>query len=114
MVSQAGRYIWVLDRRENPLPFSKFVAASSMIVVGIEPETAYTIAEETETRLIERQLREIAVEELMDITTRSIETHLGVGAADRYLAWLEARRRGKPIIVMLGGSAGRGQIVCGR
>ncbi len=109
MVSQAGRYIWVLDRRENPLPFSKFVAASSMIVVGIEPETAYTIAEETETRLIERRLPEIAVEELMDITTRSIETHLGVGSADRYLAWLEARRRGKPIIVMLGGAPGVGK-----
>lgn len=109
MASQAGRYIWVLDRRENPLPFSKFVAASSMIVVGIEPETAYTIAEETEARLLERRLPEIAVEDLMDITTRSIESHLGVGSADRYVAWLEARRRGKPIIVLLGGAPGVGK-----
>lgn len=109
MVSQAGHYIWVLDRRENPLPFSKFVAASSMIVVGIEPETAYTIAEETEARLLERRLPEIAIEDLMDITTRSIESHLGVGSADRYVAWLEARRRGKPIIVLLGGAPGVGK-----
>lgn len=109
MVNPGGRYIWVLDRRENPLPFSKFVAASSMIVVGIEPEMSYTIAEETEARLLERNLSEVAVEELMDITTRSIEAHLGVGSADRYLAWLRARRRGKPIIVLLGGAPGVGK-----
>lgn len=109
MASPGGHYIRVLDRRENPLPFSKFVAASSMIVVGIEPEMSYTIAEETETRLIERNLSEVAVDELMDITTRSIEAHLGVGSADRYQAWLKARRRGKPIIVLLGGAPGVGK-----
>lgn len=80
-----------------------------MIVVGIEPEMAYTIAEETEARLVERQLSEIAVEDLMEITTRSIDDHLGLGAAGRYRAWVAARRRGKPLVVLLGGAPGVGK-----
>lgn len=109
MISPSGGYIWVLDRRETPLPFSKFVAASSIIVIGIEPEVAYTIAEETEARLVERSSSEIAVEALMDITAAAIEAHAGSASARKYRHWVAARRQGLPIIVLLGGAPGVGK-----
>ncbi len=109
MANTHGRYIWVLDRQETPLPFSKFVAASSMMVVGIEPEIAYTIAEETEVRLFERASSEVSVEELLEITARAIEQHAGGAKASRYRAWVASRRLGLPIIVLLGGAPGVGK-----
>ncbi len=109
MAGTHGRYIWVLDRQETPLPFSKFVVASSMMVAGIEPEIAYTIAEETEVRLFERTSTEVSVEELLEITAKAIEQNAGLGKATRYRAWVAGRRLGHPIIVLLGGAPGVGK-----
>ena len=109
MVNPRGRYIWVLDRQETPLPFSKFVAASSIMVIGIEPEMAYAIAEETESTLFVRTSSEIPVEDLMEITIAAIDRHAPAGASARYRAWVAARRQGKPIIVLLGGAPGVGK-----
>lgn len=109
MVTPRGGYIWVLDRQETPLPFSKFVAANSMMVIGIEPEVAYAIAEETEARLFERTSSEIPIQELVDITTQAIDRHAASGSGERYRRWVRARRQGRPIIVLLGGAPGVGK-----
>lgn len=104
-----GSYIWVVDRGDTRLPFSKFVTASSMMVVGVEPENAYAIGEAVEERLRLARATEVGVDELIEINVETIETHLGSDLAQRYGAWVRARRLGRPIIVLIGGAPGVGK-----
>lgn len=103
------RYIWVEDRRATRLPYSKFVMASSMMVVGVEPEVAYPLAESIEEELMARPGDHVAADEVVKVARRALEDTAGPAPAARYAAWVEVRRRGRPILVLLGGATGVGK-----
>ncbi len=108
-MTTSRRYIWVEDRRATRLPYSKFVMASSMMVVGVEPEVAYPLAESIEEELMARPGDHVRVDEVVGIALEALENAAGPGPAARYAAWVEVRRRGRPILVLLGGATGVGK-----
>ncbi len=108
-MTSSRRYIWVEDRRATRLPYSKFVMASSMMVVGVEPEVAYPLAESIEEELIARPGDHIAVDDVVGIAREALEAAAGPGPAARYAAWVDVRRKGAPILVLLGGATGVGK-----
>ncbi len=108
-MSAPSSYIWVVDRSDNRLPFSKSVAASSLMVAGLDPEVAYAIAEEVETRLRGSGRTEVGVTDLMAIHREAVAAEAGEERATRYEAWVTGRRRGRPIVLLLGGAPGVGK-----
>ncbi len=108
-MTTSRRYIWVEDRRATRLPYSKFVMAASMMVVGVEPEVAYPLAESIEEELIVRPGDHVGVDEVVAIARSALEGAAGPELADRYAAWIEVRRKGRPILVLLGGATGVGK-----
>lgn len=109
MDAAVRRYVWVEDRRETRLPFSKFVMASSMMVIGVPPEQAFGLAGEIEGRLLALDIDEVGVERLVEMTSAVLDQQASAHLARRYLAWVEARRRKLPIVVLLGGMSGTGK-----
>ncbi|HKZ28255.1 MAG TPA: ATP cone domain-containing protein [Acidimicrobiia bacterium] len=103
------RYIWVEDRRETRLPFSKFVMAATLTTVGLDPEMSYAVAEETEEQLMAGPSDSINVEDLMAIATTALRRQGDVELASRYREWVAARRLEKPILLLLGGVSGVGK-----
>ncbi len=109
MTSPKRRYTWVVDRRNTRLPYSKYVMASSMIVIGVEPEIAYPLAEQIEEELLAGPGDDVAVDAVVDLAGAALEATAGGGMAARYAAWVRARRRQRPILVFLGGAPGTGK-----
>lgn len=103
------RYIWVEDRRQTRLPFSKFVMAATLITVGLDPEMSYAVAEETEEQLMAGPSDSITVEELMVIATTALSRQGDLELAGRYREWVVARRLERPILLLLGGVSGVGK-----
>ncbi len=109
MVTSQRRYIWVEDRRATRLPYSKFVMAASMMVVGVQPEVAYPLAEEIEERLLALPDDHVAVDDVVALAAEALAERAGPTVAARYGAWIDVRRRGRPILVLLGGATGVGK-----
>lgn len=105
----SGRYIWVEDRQSTRLPYSRDAMASSMMVVGVEPEIAYVIAEEVEGLFGDSGGAHVGVEQLIEIATKCAAAHAGAAMGDRYAKWVTARRVQRPIVVLLGGAPGTGK-----
>ena len=105
----AGRHILVEDRKATRLPYSRDAMASSMMVIGIEPELAYLISEEVEDLLVKRTTPMVGVEDLIEVATACATHHAGRTMGERYAKWVAARRVQRPIVVLLGGAPGSGK-----
>ena len=103
------KQVWIEDRADNRLPFSKAVLAATIMVVGVSPEVAHRIAEDIEDSLLAEPDTTTHVDDLVRRTETAVLLEAGRIAAARYAAWIEARRQQRPILVLLGGGAGVGK-----
>lgn len=103
------RYVWVEDKRGTRLPFSKGILANSIMVAGIDPEMAYRLAETVEDQLFAAAREVVGVDQLTATVKDAIHDRLGIGTADAWSAWVEARREGHPVLVLIGGGTGSGK-----
>ncbi len=102
------RTILVRDGKAG-LPYSKGILATSVLAVGLSPDTAYRIAIRVEGRLRAGGVTEITATELRDVTAEVLREDLGEEAAARYLRWQAAQERDRPLIVLIGGTTGVGK-----
>lgn len=103
------RYVWVEDRSGTKMPFSKGILVSSVMVAGIPPKAAYALAETIEDALFSAGRTTVRVEELTETVVGTIERQLGPAPAAAWAAWVQARRAGDPIVLLLGGGTGSGK-----
>jgi 2-phosphoglycerate kinase len=94
---------------ELGLPYSKGVMAQSLSASGIPAERAFELARRIEQRLAEGGRAEIAVRELNELAEEVLLAEEGEGAARRFVLWQRVRRMHKPLVLMLGGTAGVGK-----
>ena len=103
------RYVWVEDRRGTRLPFSKGILATSLTATGVTPQDAYGVAEAVEDGLLDEDRGLVHVDELVGMISQQIDRQLGAPEAAAWSSWVEVRRAGHPIIVLLGGATGVGK-----
>ena len=103
------RYVWVEDRRGTRLPFSKGILATSLTATGVTPQDAYRVAEAVEDGLLDDNRDLVHVDELVGTIQKQIDRQIGSPEAAAWSSWIEVRRAGHPIIVLLGGATGVGK-----
>jgi 2-phosphoglycerate kinase len=99
----------IVLKGEHGLPYSKGLMAQSLSVSGLAPDRAYEAARVLESRLDERGLPGIDVEDLRELAATVVREQEGEEAARRFLDWEGLDRMERPLIVMLGGAPGVGK-----
>ena len=90
-------------------PFSKGILAQSLLAAAIDPDDAFAVARDIESSLAARRAREISRNELRVIAQETLGAKVGPRVGQRYRAWREFQEAGRPLILLLGGSAGVGK-----
>jgi len=91
------------------LPFSKGVLSQSLLAAAIDPNDAFDVARQIEAELIRRDTTEIDRFELRAIAFEALSQQLGPQTAERYLVWRHYQEPERPVIILLGGTAGVGK-----
>ena len=90
-------------------PYSKGVLAQSLLAAALEPTEAHEVAREIERSILARGDREIDRDGVRRACQAALEDHVGVQAAERYLTWREQQESDRPLLLLLGGTAGVGK-----
>jgi 2-phosphoglycerate kinase len=99
----------LVKQGESAVPFSKGILSQSLQASGIEPNITHSLAVTIEKTLMRRRNREVTHDGLRELTGSVLENKYGVEYADRYLLWRRLRKPARPLIILLGGSAGVGK-----
>ncbi len=91
------------------LPFSKGLLSQSLLAAAIDPNDAFDGAREIERELLRRDTREIDRHELRGLAYEALSHELGPQTAERYLIWRRYQEPERPVIILLGGTAGVGK-----
>jgi 2-phosphoglycerate kinase len=89
--------------------FSKGFLSQSLLAAAVEPNDAFDVAREIEGELVQRRSREISRHALRRIVYETLARRIEPGAADRYLVWRGFQDSARPLILLLGGTAGAGK-----
>jgi 2-phosphoglycerate kinase len=95
--------------RGEGLPFSKGVLSQSLLAAALDPNDAFDVAREIERELLVRGIRQIERRELRRMTCRAVSREVGPQTAERYLVWRKLQHAERPVIILLGGTAGVGK-----
>jgi 2-phosphoglycerate kinase len=85
------------------------VLSQSLLAAAVEPNDAFDVAREIEGDLHARGLIEIDRSELRQLAFVALERRLGRRVAERYRVWRQFQESEKPLILLLGGTAGVGK-----
>lgn len=90
-------------------PFSKGILSQSLLAAAIEPDVAFEVAREIEVALLRDDVHRIDRLELRGLAYEALRTRLGATIAERYLVWRSFQDHERPLILLLGGTAGAGK-----
>jgi 2-phosphoglycerate kinase len=90
-------------------PFSKGVLSQSLLAAAIDPNDAFDVAREIERELLSKGIYEIERSDLRALTFGALSRTIGPQAGERYLIWRQYQDPDRPVILLLGGSAGVGK-----
>jgi 2-phosphoglycerate kinase len=99
----------VVANRRNALPFSKGLMAQSLSASGLPLDQAYGLARIIEERLNGRRRSPVDVATLRAVAEEVLAEHAGERAVRRFHDWQRLDRLDRPLIVLLGGTAGVGK-----
>jgi 2-phosphoglycerate kinase len=117
----ANRYVWhrspltfniqVKQRDGSQRPFSRLEYQQTLETVGLESEEALEIVTTVYKHLTERYIDEIDSKHLAHLTYRYLrQSHkLGPAVAQRWLVWRDFVNSGRPLVYLIGGTAGCGK-----
>ena len=91
------------------LPFSKGVLSQSLLAAAIEPNDAFDVARQIEAELVRRDTSEIDRRDLRALAFEALSQQIGPQTAERYLVWRRYQEPERPVIILLGGTAGVGK-----
>lgn len=101
--------VYVRDREDGLLPFSKGRLVQSLEVCAEERESLYTVAAAVERHLLAEGISDIGTLELTALTFRFLEESHGLKVAKRYLRWQEFTDTDRPLVLLVGGVTGTGK-----
>ena len=90
------------------LPYSCGIMANSLLATGVTTEEAYRLATEIQGRLLAQPGTSVDSGDLVAITLKTLSAKSD-GVAGRWMAWRQAKRSGRPVVVVLGGAPGSGK-----
>lgn len=90
-------------------PFSKGLLSQSLLAAAIDPNDAFDVARQIETELIRTATREVDRLELRALAFEALSQRFGPQTAERYLVWRRYQDPERPVIILLGGTAGVGK-----
>lgn len=90
-------------------PFSKGFLSQSLLAAALDPAEAFELAREIEEELRRLGLDSIERSELRRISFAKIRDRVGPRQAERYLVWRRYQEPERPVILLLGGTAGAGK-----
>jgi 2-phosphoglycerate kinase len=99
----------LVKRGGTGVPFSKGILSQSLQASGIEPDISHSLATTIERTLMRRGIREVTHAELRELTGKTLKKKYGESYAERYLLWRRLKNPARPLIILLGGSAGVGK-----
>jgi 2-phosphoglycerate kinase len=117
----ANRYAWhrspltftiqVKQRDGSQRPFSRLEYQQTLETIGLESEEAIEIVTTVYKHLTERYIDEIDSKHLGNLTYRYLRQSrkLGPAVAQRWLVWRDFVNSGRPLIYLIGGTAGCGK-----
>ena len=89
--------------------FSKGTLSQSLLAASLDPDDAFEVARQIETGLILQGREEVTQSELRRLAYDALLNRFGERVAERYLVWREFEEPDKPVIILLGGTAGVGK-----
>jgi 2-phosphoglycerate kinase len=108
MTKPERRRIFVSER-EHGLPYSKGLTASSLMVTGLGPGRAYSVANKVEEELEALGKNVITTDRLIELTLDILRREAGDKYAEAFLKWQGVAELDIPLIVLIGGATGVGK-----
>ena len=99
----------VIRRQHSRLPYSRGVMAQSIMATGIGPARAYDLARRIGERLTQVSGGEVSIADLRALTEATLLAEEGFGAVERFRAWQRLDRLDRPLVILIGGTAGTGK-----
>ncbi len=109
LVASRSTNVRVRDRVGLDLPFSRGIMASAILATGLPTDDAYRIASDIQRQLDSSGVTEIGADEIATLAAETIDRIAGPSFGHRYRAWREAKRIGRPLVVVLSGAPGVGK-----
>ncbi len=103
--------IHVRDHEDQVVPFSRAQHQRCLESCSLTPEESSTVTQKLYHSLISKGVPEITSKHLGHLTYRSLyeDEDLGPAVAKRYLVWVDFLHSGRPILLLIGGTAGTGK-----
>jgi len=103
--------IQVEQRDGQVTPFSRIEYQHCLENIGLTSEEAMEVVTTVHKHLVDRRIEEMTSRHLGELTYRYLRqsNKLGAAVAHRWLVWRDFIRSGKPLIFLLGGTAGCGK-----
>jgi 2-phosphoglycerate kinase len=105
--------IVVREEGGSGVPFSKGILSQSLEAAGIDPNISHALALTIEKTLLRREGREVTRSELRELTVATLRKKYSSSYANRYLLWRRLRQPVRPLIILIGGTAGTGKSTIG-
>lgn len=108
MPSQNLPPILIKDEKHG-LPYSKGLMAQSFTATGLSPARAYLAAQRIQDEMRERDLRQVSMAELVEMSVAVLEEQAGPEYARRYMSLREIANLDRPLVILIGGTTGVGK-----
>ncbi len=102
------KHIFIAEE-EYGLPYSKGLAASSLMVTGLGPAKCYAVANKVEEELRGLDNEVVSNDRLRDLTLEVLRREEGDRYAEAFLKWQSVARLDLPLIILIGGGTGVGK-----
>ena len=101
-----------VEQRDGQLtPFYRLEYQNTLETIGLTPEEATEVVATVHKSLLDRRVETVTSRHLSELTYRHLlQSHtLGPAVAQRWLVWRDFINSGRPIIFLIGGTAGCGK-----
>ncbi len=109
LVASRSTSVRIRDRVGLDLPFSRGIMASAILATGLPTDDAYRIASEIQRQLDSAGVAEVGADQIASLAAETIDRVAGPSFGQRYRSWREAKRTGRPLVVVLSGAPGVGK-----
>lgn len=103
--------MYVENREGNLTPYSNSQYGRELEIIGLTPDQTHAIVAKMYQHLLDRGETTVSDDHLGHLTYRCLsqDRRYGPEIANRYLTWINFIRSGKPLILLIGGTAGGGK-----
>ena len=101
--------VMITSTESEPVPFSRAQHRLCIESCGLSSDESTSITMNIYNHLLNRGYSEISSSELGRMTYQLLLSEMGDKVAERYLVWAEFLHSGRPLLLLIGGTAGVGK-----